>query len=66
MAGTELLKQHRRNAPRTERPRGRGAEQAGPHDRDLDPLHGRDDSRRPPAQPRPKPGLAGEMPEDQG
>ena len=45
MAQIELLEQHGRDAPGAKRPRGRGAKQAGSHDRDVHPLHGRDDSR---------------------
>ena len=39
MTRIELLEHHGLDAPRAERPRGRGAEQAGPDDRDLDLLH---------------------------
>jgi len=39
MARVELLERHGLDAPGAERPRGRGAKQPGPDDRDIDLLH---------------------------
>ena len=48
----ELFKQHGGHSPRGQRP-GRGrTHHPGPDDRDLNPLHGRDNSRPPPAPSR--------------
>ena len=48
VAQIELLEHHGRDAPGAERPRGRRAQEAGPDDCDVHPLHGGDDSRPPP------------------